>query len=68
MAYVITDENSTKGRDPKINIINDIHKIKGKTSLNIIVSNYNNKHITFNKAEYKGCLESTIIDDMHHSR
>ena len=27
---IITDDNSTKGRDPNINIINDIHKIKGK--------------------------------------
>ena len=29
MAYFITDENSTKGRDSNINIINGIHKIKG---------------------------------------
>ena len=26
MAYLITDEDSTKGRDPNINIINGIHK------------------------------------------
>ena len=32
MAYFLTDDNSTKGRDPNINIINGIHKIKGKTS------------------------------------
>ena len=38
--YFITDENSTKGKDPNINIINRIHKIKGKTSVNILVSNY----------------------------
>ena len=49
MAYFITDDNSTKRRDPKINIINGIHTIKGKTSVNILVSNYTNKHITFNK-------------------
>ena len=30
MAYFITDEDSTKGRDPNINIINGIHSIKGK--------------------------------------
>ena len=30
MAYFITDDNSTKGRDLNINIINGIHKIKGK--------------------------------------
>ena len=40
MAYFITDEDSTKGRDPDINIINGIHNIKGKTSVNILVSNY----------------------------
>ena len=30
MAYFITDENSSKGRDPNINIISSIHCIKGK--------------------------------------
>ena len=64
MAYFITDDNSTKGRDANINIINDIHKFKWKTSVNILVSNFTNKHITFNKGEYIGCLEPTITDDM----
>ena len=63
MAYFITDDNSTKERDPKINIINGIHKIKGKTSVNILVSNYTNKHITFSKGEYTGHLEPTITED-----
>ena len=63
MAYFLTDDNSTKGRDPNINIINGIHKIKGKTSVNILVSNYTNKHITFNKGEYIGHLEPTLTDD-----
>ena len=49
MAYFITDEDTTKGRDPNINIINGIHNIKGRTSVNVLVSNYTNKHITFNK-------------------
>ena len=39
----ITDDNTTKGRDLNINIINGIHKIKGRTSVNILVSNYTNK-------------------------
>ena len=56
MAYFLTDDNSTKGQDPNINIINGIHMIKGKTSVNILVSNYTNKHITFNKGEYVGHL------------
>ena len=63
MAYFTTDDNSTKERDPNINIINGIHKIKGKISVNILVSNYTNKHITFNKGEYIGCLEPTITKD-----
>ena len=63
MAYFITDDNTTKGRDPNINIINGIHKIKGKTSVNILVSNYTNKHITFNKGEYVGHLEPALTDD-----
>ena len=64
MAYFITDDNSTKGRDPNINITNGIHNIKGKTSVNILVSNYTNTHITFNKGEYIGCLEPAITEDM----
>ena len=64
MAYFITDDNSTKGRDPNINIINGIHKIKGKTSVNILVSNYTNKHIAFNKGEYIGCLKPSITSEM----
>ena len=64
MAYFIKDEHSTKGRYPNINIINSIHTIKGKTSVNVLVSNYTNNHITFNKGEYTGCLEPAIMDDM----
>ena len=64
MAHFITDEDSTKGRDPNINIINGIHTIKGKTSVNTLVSNCTNKHIKCNKGEYIGCLEPTIEDSM----
>ena len=64
MASFITNDNSTKGRDTNINISNGIHKIKGKTSVSILVSSYTNKHITFNKGEYIGCCEPIIMDDM----
>ena len=49
MTYFISNQDSRKGKDPKINIVNGIHNIKDKTSVNILVSNYTNKHITFNK-------------------
>ena len=52
MEYFITDDNTSKGKDPSVNIISNIHKIKGKTSVNILVSNYSKKHLTFHKGEY----------------
>ena len=63
MAYFITDNNTSKGKDPNINIINGIHKIKGKTSVNILFSNYTNEDLTFHKAECVGHLEPAFMDD-----
>ena len=63
MAYFITDDNTSKGKDPIINIISSIHKIKGKISVNILVSNYTNKHLIFHKAEYVRHLEPAVMDD-----
>ena len=65
MAYFIADDDSTKGKDPNINIINGLHDIKAKTSVNILVSNCTNKHITFNKGECIGCLEPAIEDGVN---
>ena len=63
MAYFITDDNTSKGKDPNINIITGIHNIMGRTSVNILISNYTNKHLTFYKGEYIGHLEPAIIDN-----
>ena len=63
MAHFIMDDNTSKRRDPNVNIISGIHKIKGRTSVNILVSNYTNKHLTFHKGEYIGHLEPAVIDD-----
>ena len=63
MAYFITDANTSKGKDPNINIISGIHKIKGKTSVNVLVSNYTNNHLTFHKGEYVRHLEAVVTDD-----
>ena len=63
MAYFITDDNTPKGKDPNINIISGIHKIKGKTSVNVLVSNYTNKHPMFHKGEYVVHLEPAIMDN-----
>ena len=61
-AYFITDDSTPKGRDPNINIIDGIHKIKDRTSVNILISNYTNKHLTFHKGEYIGHLEPAVLD------
>ena len=63
MANFITDGNTSKEKDPNINIICSIHKIKGKTSVNILVSNYTNKHLTFHKGEYVRQLEPAVMDE-----
>ena len=52
MAYFLADDSTSKGKDPNINIMDGIYKIKGKISVNILVSNYTSKHLTFHKGEY----------------
>ena len=71
-AHFITYDSTAKGRDPYINIIDGIPKIKDRTSVNILVSNYTNKHLTFHKGEYIGHLELVVLDstdqkDTHHT-
>ena len=56
-AHFIVDNSMHKGKDPNINIIDGIHKIKDRSMVNVIVSNYTNKHLTFHKGKYIGHLE-----------
>ena len=63
MAYFITGGNTPKGKDPNINIISGIHMIKGKTSVDVLVSNYTNKHLMFHKGEYVRHLEPAVMDN-----
>ena len=41
-------------------------RTKEKKSVNMLVSKYTNKHITFNKGEYIGHLEPIITDDTNN--
>ena len=71
-AYFLTNDSTPKGRDPNINIIDGIYKIEDRTSVNILVSNYTNKHLTFHEGEYIGHLEPAVLDstdqkDIHHA-
>ena len=56
-AHFIAGDSTHKGKDPNINIIEGIHKIKDRSTVNVIVSNYSNKHLTFHKGKYIGHLE-----------
>ena len=56
------DDSTPKGRDPNINIIDGIHKIKDRSTVNVLVSNYTNKHLTFHKGKYIGHLEPIELD------
>ena len=51
------DDSTPKGRDPNINIIDGIHRIKDRSTVNVLVSYYTNKHLTFHKGKYVGHLE-----------
>ena len=63
MAYFISDQDSKKkGKDPNIHIINGIHNIRGRTHVNVFISNHTNKHITFNKGEHVGHVELPVED------
>ena len=61
-AHFITEDSTPKGKDPNINIIDSIHKIKDRSTVNVIVSNYTNKHLTFHKGKYIGHLEPLELD------
>ena len=56
-ALFIADDSTHKGKDPNINIIEGIYRVKDKSTVNIIVSNYTNRHLTFHKGKYVGHLE-----------
>ena len=49
-AHFIADDSMHKGKDPNINIIDGIHKIKDRSTVNVIVSNYTNSTLPSTKA------------------
>ena len=63
----MTTLQRARSQNPDINIINGIHKIKGNTSVNMLVSNYTNKQLTIHKGEYIGHLEPAVLDTTDQS-
>ena len=62
MAYFLSDHDLRKGKDTSLHIIDGFHNIKERTYANVSVSNYTNKHITFNKGEHVWHLDPPIED------
>ena len=59
----ISNQHTNKGLNPKINVPDDIYNIKRKSMLYVMVTNYTNKHITFNKGKDIRHMEP-LIDKM----
>ena len=53
-----THQEGTQLKHPYL--INSIYNIKNKSPLHVIVANYTNKHVTFNKGQCIGKMELPI--------
>ena len=60
MGYFISNQHTNKALDPNIHVIDGIYNIKGRSTLCILVANYINKHVTFNKGQCIGHMEPSI--------
>ena len=56
----ISNQHANRGLDPNIHVIDGICNIKGRSTLQILVANYTNKHVTFNKEQCIGHIEPSI--------
>ena len=71
VGYFISNQHINKGLDPNIQVIDGIYNMKGRSTLHILVVNYTNKHMTFNKGQCIDHIEPSI-DHMpqksHHTK
>ena len=56
----ISNQHVNRRIDPNIHVIDGIYDIKERSTLHILVANYTNKHVTFNKGHYIGHIEPSI--------
>ena len=59
MEYFISYQQANKGLDPNIHVIDGIYNIKARSTLQVLVANYTNKHVTINKGWCIGHTESS---------
>ena len=74
VGYFISNQHINRGCDPNIHVIDGIYNIKGRSTLHVLVANYTNKYITFNKGQCIGHI-GPAIDHMlqtsitsHHTK
>ena len=60
VGYFISNQHINKRLDPNIHVIDGIYNIKDRSNLHILVANYTNKHVTFNKGQCIGHIEPSI--------
>ena len=61
--FLISNQHIKKGHDLNIHVIDGIYNIKDRSTLCILVANYTNKYVTFNKGYCIG-HEDPFIDHM----
>ena len=57
VGYFISNQHSNRLLDPSIHVINAICNIKDRLTSHILVANYTNKHVIFNKGQCIGHIE-----------
>ena len=60
VGYFINNQHINRRLDPSIHVINGIYNIKGRSTLCVLVANYTNKHVTFNKGQCIGQIVPSI--------
>ena len=60
VGYFISNQHTNKGLDPSIHVIDGTYNIKGRSTSHILVANYTNKHVIFNKGKCIGHIETSI--------
>ena len=60
MGYIISNQHINRRLDPNIHVFDGIYNIKEKLNLHVLVANYTNKHIKFNKGQCIGHIEPSI--------
>ena len=60
LEYFISNQHINRRCDPSIHVIDGIYNIKDKLTLPLLVANYTNKYVTFNKGQCIGHTEPSI--------